>query len=239
MPRTLKTAPAGPRSRPLWPRDPRTVWRNAYSRVRARKLTGRDLWEVVTEETGARDAFDGEAGCIALRLQRGLEEARKPETPLRVQLQRRALNGWGTRNPWGWTCKLPGAPPPRPAPLPAVPRKPAGYDLRALLKARGLLDCDAGGWVQRVRSAPGITADDFVRGRPVVWTGWNGQRFAATYYSEPRGPRGRIPPGIAVVYLPDAFNSKAPRQCEPMTEAEARERFASLRDPCPLDEAAA
>ena len=241
MTATATLTPTGARRRPLWPMDPRTVWARCYSRARARKLDGPALWEVICEETGADVRAFGPAGCVALDIQKALESIRRPVWPIRQRLAETVLNGFGSKNPWGGggCSRYMGPPPPPP---PATMGRPGArmdrHGLRNRLKARGLLILDGGGWVRGVRSAPGITVDDFVNGRPVVWTGWNGQRFVTTYYGEARGPGRRTPPGIVTVYAPEYADAKAQRQLEPMTEAEARARFLSLTDPRDLNSAA-
>lgn len=148
-----------PKQRPLYPMDPREVWRRCYSRFRARKLEHLPLWEVITEETGARDVFDGPVGLEAMRIQQALEAMRKPPRDLRQVLAETVLNGFGSRNPWGekGCSRFMGPPPPRP---PAVYGRPGmngdRYRIKARLKARGQLTQDGGGWVRGV-SLPGWT----------------------------------------------------------------------------------
>lgn len=241
MTATATLTPSGARSRPLWPMDPRTVWARCFSRMRARKLEGPALWEVICEETGATDAFAGKVGLVALDIQRTLESIRRPVRPLGQTLAETVLNGFGSKNPWGCKGCSPFMGPPPPIP-PATFGKPGArcdrYGVRERLKARGLLILDAGRWVRGVRSAPGITADDFAKGRPVVWTARNGQRYVSTFYPDARGPGRRRPPGIETVALPDAYRSGAPRQHDEADTLAALAFFEGLNDPGTLNDAA-
>lgn len=201
--------------------NPRALWREAYRRTRAGDLRGAALFDVVAELTGARDVIRHPRGPVAMALQRGLENARRPPTPLRVQLLQLTLNDFGRANPWRLNPAF-GRP----------SRVRSGRGLAARLKARGLLLCDAGGWARRLLPPElAMTADDFIAGRPVAFTARDGRALVAIHFADATGPRSRRrPPGVTVQTA-----DLAAVQHMPMNETDARRWFAELPDPRRVD----
>lgn len=204
----------------------RETWRAIYREARriAREPgDGAARWRVICGELGLEESsFD----LRALAIQKALEARfSPPRYTWRQELARTVLNNWGTNNPHRVT---------RPAGRFAYGRR--AQELRDRLKAQGRLERDAGGWAVGVipRSA-GITADQFLKGRPVIYTNAaDGVRVVAIYYPNATGPRRCNPPGVSLSRATETFKSGGVFQRVAMSRDEARAFFERMPDPAPL-----
>ena len=131
---------------------PRELWRDTYRAARGGGFVSRADWPAVhalaLEWAGHTPRARFRAARVTTAAQYALE--RFPDG--RTTLASAVLNGWGSKNPWGPRRGRRSDTPPGSHGARIASRARA---LRERLERRGVLECDAGGWVREVRGAPG------------------------------------------------------------------------------------